>query len=75
MVLLYKAEKRKITYSAGECETEIDFALVRKKYREHVKDVKVIPWELQHRPVVVDLDNKVTKKTGRKKQIIRKFGS
>ena len=29
----YKADKRKITYSADGYETEIDFALVREKYR------------------------------------------
>ena len=26
----YKAEKKKITYSAGGCKTKIDFVLVRK---------------------------------------------
>ena len=30
----YKVEKRKITYSAGGCETEIDFVLVGEKYRK-----------------------------------------
>ena len=68
----YKADKRKIIYSAGGCETEIDFVLVGEKYRKHVSDVKVIPWELQHRLVVVDLDKKVV----RKQPIMRKrFGS
>ena len=42
----YKTDKRKITYSAGECETEIDFVLVGEKYRKHLRDLKVIPWEL-----------------------------
>ena len=32
----YKADKRKITYSAGGCETEIDFVLVAKKYRKYI---------------------------------------
>ena len=40
------------------------------KYRKYIKDVKVIPWELQHRLVVVDLDKKVLKKGVRKEQII-----
>ena len=44
--------------------------LVREKYRKYIRDVKVIPWELQHRMVVVDLDEKVLKKVVRKKQII-----
>ena len=32
----------------------------------------MIPWELQHRMVVVDLDKKVLKKVVRKEQIIRR---
>ena len=52
----YKAAKNKITYSAGGCETEIDFVLEKKKYRKYVRAVKVIPWELQHKLVVIDLD-------------------
>ena len=39
----YNAEKRKITYNAGGCKTEIDFLLVGEKYRKYVTDVKVIP--------------------------------
>ena len=57
-----KTDKRKITYSAGGCGTEIDFVLVLEKYRKYIRDVKVIPWELQHRMMVVDLDKKVLKK-------------
>ena len=30
-------DKRKVTYSAGGCETEIDFVLVGEKYRKYVK--------------------------------------
>ena len=52
----YKAVKRKITYSDGGCETEIDFGLVGEQYRKYVRDVKVIPWELQHRLVDADQD-------------------
>ena len=67
----YKADKKKITYSDGGCETEIDSVLVGKKYRKYIRDVKVISWELQHRLVVVDLDKKVLKKIVRKQRIIR----
>ena len=68
-----KREKRKITYSAGGgCGTEIDFVLVGEKYRKYIRDVKVIPWKLQHRMVVVDLDKKVLKKIVRKERIIRR---
>ena len=55
-------DKRKTTYSAGECETENDFVLAGEKYRKYIRDVKVIPWELQHRLAVVDLDKRVLKK-------------
>ena len=63
-----KTDKRKITYSAGGCETKIDFVLAKEKYRKYIRDVKVIPWELQYKLVVVDLDKKVV----RKQQIIRR---
>ena len=63
-----KTDKRKITYSAGGCKTKIDFVLAKEKYRKYIRDVKVIPWELQYRLVVVDLDKKVV----RKQQIIRR---
>ena len=41
---------------------QIDFVLVGEKYRKYVRDVKVVPWELQHRLVIVDLDKKILKK-------------
>ena len=34
-----KTDKRKITYSAGGCGTEIDFVLVGGKYRKYIRDV------------------------------------
>ena len=43
------------------------------KNRKYIRDVKVIPWELQHRLVVVDLDKKVLKKVVRKQRIIKKI--
>ena len=46
--------------------------LVGEKYRKYIRDVKVIPWKLQHRLVVVDLDKKVLKKVLRKERIIRR---
>ena len=67
-----KTDKRKITYSASGCGTEIDFVLVEEKYRKYIRDFKVIPWKLQHRMVVVDLDKKVIKKVVRKERIIRR---
>ena len=67
-----KTNKRKITYSAGGFGTGIDFVLVGEKYRRYIRDVKVMPWELQHRLVVIDLDNKVLKKVVRKQRIIRR---
>ena len=46
--------------------------LLEKKYRKYVKDVKMIPWELQHRVVVIDPDKKVLKKIVRKERIVRR---
>ena len=47
-----------MTYSTEENGTEIDFVLVGKGNRKYLKDVKVIPGELQHRLVVTDLVKK-----------------
>ena len=44
--------------------------LVGEKYRKYTRDVKVTPWELQQRLVVVDLDKNVLKKVLRKQHII-----
>ena len=71
----YKGDERKINYGASGCQTEIDFVLVGEKYRKYIRDVKVIPRELQHRLVVANLDKKVLKKIVRKQRIIRRFGS
>ena len=64
-----KGEKRKVTYSAGENETEIDVVLVGKGNKKYLRDVKVIPGELQRRLVVTAL---VKKKVVRKKAIERR---
>ena len=47
-----KKEQRKIAYSMGGNETEIDFVLVSKNDKKYLKDVKAIPWELQHQKKV-----------------------
>ena len=67
-----KGEKRKVTYSAGKNKTEIDILLVGKGNRKYLRDVKVIPGELQHRLVVTDLVKKRMKKVVRKKAIERR---
>ena len=67
-----KRKKRKVTYSAGENVSEIDFVLVRKGNRKYLRDVKVIPGELQHRLMVVDLVKKKVKKVVRKEAIERR---
>ena len=67
-----KGEKRKETYSAGENEMEIDFVLVGKGNRKFLRDVKVIPGELQHRLVVTHLVKKKVKKVMRKEVIERR---
>ena len=55
---LEKKEQRKITSSIGGNETEIDFVLVSRNNKKHLKDVKAIPWELEHRLVVTDIDKR-----------------
>ena len=67
-----KGEKRKVTYSAGVNESEIDFVLVGKGNRKYLRDVKVIPGELQHRLVVVDLVKKKVEKVVRKEAFERR---
>ena len=41
-------EKRKLKYSTGENGMEVDLVLVGKGNRKYLRDVKVIPGELQH---------------------------
>ena len=60
-----KKDRRKMTYSSGGDEIEIDFVLMEKESRKFLKDVKVISWELQHKLVVVDV--KKTCLTARKR--------
>lgn len=51
----FKNEK-KATFRSGGAETEIDFMLVGKSWRKKIRNVKVIPGELQHSLVVMDVD-------------------
>ena len=53
----FEKKQRKITYSMGGNETEADFVLVGKNNKKYLKDMKVIPWELQHRLVVTDISD------------------
>ena len=69
-----KTDNKKTTFKSANNESEIDFILVRKENRKFLKDVKVIPWELQHRLLVADVDqrklNKVVKKQSRVKRMV-----
>ena len=65
-----KKKQRNITYSIGENETEIDFALVGKSNRKYLKDVKTIPWKLQHRLVVTVINKRKLKKVVKNEQTI-----
>ena len=62
-----KMDKRKVTFSSGSNETEIDFVLVGRQKRKFLKDVKSVPGELQHRLVIVDVDKRKLKKIVRKR--------
>ena len=57
-----KGEKKKVMYSTGENEREIDFVLVGKGNRKYLRDAQVIPCELMHRLVVTDVVKKKVKK-------------
>ena len=67
-----KGEKRKMMYSAGGSGTEIDFVLVGKENRKYLRDMKIIPGELQYRLVVTYLVKKKAKKVVRKEAIKRR---
>ena len=55
--------------TTGTSEVSVEMIVASgEKYRKYIMDVKVIPWELQHRMMVVDLDKKVV----RKERIIRR---
>ena len=66
-----KKDKRKVTYSSGGNDTEIDFVLVGKEKRKYLRDVKVIPTELQHRLLVVDVEDQKLKKSVKKSKRVR----
>ena len=77
-----KNDKRKVTHSSGGNDTAIDFVLVGKEKRKYLRDVKVVPGELQHRLVVVDVEEQKLKKSRKvryrvwklkKKEIKEKF--
>ena len=72
-----KTDERKIMFKSGNNESEIDFILVSKENRKLLKDVKVIPWELQHPLLVANVDktklNKVVKKESRVKRMVWKL--
>ena len=55
----------------GGNETEIDFVLVGKNNRKYLKDVKTIPFELQHQLVVTGLNKKKLKKAVKNEQTFR----
>ena len=40
----------------GGNKTKFDFVLVGKNNRMYLKDVKSIPWQMQHRLVLTDID-------------------
>ena len=59
-------DKRKVSYSLGGNDTEIDVVLVGKEKQKHLRYVRVISGELQHRLVVVDAEEQKLKKSVKK---------
>ena len=66
-----KRDERKVTYSSGGNDTEIDFILMGKKKRKYLRDVKVIPEELQYRLLVFDVEKRKLKKSGKNSKRVR----
>ena len=66
-----KKNKRKVTCSLGGNDTKTNFVLIGKKRRKHLRDVKVIPGELQRRLVVVDMEEQKLKKSVKKSRRAR----
>ena len=56
----------------GRNKTEIDLVLVGTNNRKYLKDVKAIPWELQHQLVVTDIDERKLKIVVQNEQTIRR---
>ena len=56
----------------GGNETEIDVTLVGKNNTKYLKDAKAIPWELQHRLVVTEIDKGNLIKVLKNKRTIRR---
>ena len=68
-------DKKKVTHSSGGNDTEIDFVLLGKKKRQYLRDMKAFPGELQHRLVVVDMEEQKMKKLVKKSKRDRRCGS
>ena len=62
-------ERYKVTDSSGGNDTKIDFVLVGKEKRKYPRDVKVIPGELQHRLVVVNVEEHKLKKPVKSRRV------
>ena len=60
-----------MTYSSGGNDAKIDFVLVGKEKRKYLRDVKIIPRELQHRLVVLDVEEQKSKKSVKKSERVR----
>ena len=60
-----------MTYSSGGNDTEIDIVLVGKEKRKYLRDVTVIPGELQHRLVVANVEERKLKKSLMKSKRVR----
>ena len=67
-----KKQKNKTACNICGNETESDFVLVSINDRKYLKDVKAIPWELQHRLVVTDIDKRKLRKVVKNEQIFRR---
>ena len=73
---LKRRSRKKITYGMNGNKTEIDFVLVVKNNKKYLKDMKAIPWELQHWLVATDIDKRKLMKVVKTNKLLEGgFGS
>ena len=68
-----KKENVKITYNSGlSRKTQINFALVGRRDRKHIKDVKTILGEYQHKLLIIDSDGRSIRKKVRSYRSVKR---
>ena len=69
--MVCKEGTEKIAYNMGGNEAKTDFVLIGKSNKKYLKEVKAIPWQLQHGLVVTEIYIRKLKKVMKNKQTVR----